>query len=79
MNKVIGFGKGLLKIAFMGLVIIGTCIMNVNKKNKVWGTSIEREFAEEIDAFLKKHGLKKVELIYEGYNALVNQYEKQNE
>ena len=49
------------------------------KKNKVWGTSIEREFAEEIDAFLKKHGLKKVELIYEGYNALVNQYEKQNE
>ena len=28
MNKVIGFGKGLLKIAFMGLVIAGTCIMN---------------------------------------------------
>ena len=27
MNKVIGFGKGLLKIAFMGLVIVGTCIM----------------------------------------------------
>ena len=49
------------------------------KKNKVWGTSIEREFADKIDAFLKKHGLKKVELIYEGYNALVNQYEKQNE
>lgn len=49
------------------------------KKNKVWGTSIEREFSDKIDAFLKKHGLKKVELIYEGYNALVNQYEKQNE
>lgn len=29
MNKVIGFGKGLLKIAFMGLVVIGTCIMNI--------------------------------------------------
>ena len=44
------------------------------KKNKVWGTSIEREFAEEIDAFLKEHNLKKVELIYEGFNALVNKY-----
>ena len=49
------------------------------RKNKVWATSIERDFAEKIDAFLKKHGLKKVELIYEGYNALVNHYEKQNE
>lgn len=49
------------------------------QKNKVWGTSIEREFADKIDAFLKKHGLKKVELIYEGYNALVNKYGKQNE
>lgn len=28
MNKVIGFGKCLLKIAFMGFVIVGTCIMN---------------------------------------------------
>ena len=49
------------------------------RKNKVWATSIERDFAEEIDAFLKKHGLKKVELIYEGYYALVNHYEKKNE
>ena len=28
MNKVIGFGKGLLKIAFIGLVIVGTFVMN---------------------------------------------------
>ena len=49
------------------------------KKNKVWATSIERDFADEIDAFLKKHGLKKVELIYEGYNALVKHYGEQNE
>ena len=28
MSKVIGFGKGLLKIAFMGFVIVGTCFMN---------------------------------------------------
>ena len=114
MNKVIGFGKGLLKIVFMGLVIVGTCIMNFigaiicaiagnwgvysmerredtparisrrnyeeknkdyrKEKNKVWGTSIERKFAEEIDAFLKEHDLKKVDLIYAGFQALQNQY-----
>ena len=28
------------------------------KKNKVWGTSIEREFSDKIDAFLKEHDLK---------------------
>ncbi len=28
MNKVIGFGKFLLKAAFMGVVIVGTCIAN---------------------------------------------------
>ena len=44
------------------------------KKNKVWGTSIERKFSDKIDAFLKEHKLKKVELIYEGFNALVNKY-----
>lgn len=44
------------------------------KKNKVWGTSIEREFSDKIDAFLKEHGLKKVELIYAGFQALQNQY-----
>ena len=40
------------------------------KKNKVWGTSVERELAEEIDAFLKEHDLKKVDLIYAGFQAL---------
>ena len=29
MNKVIGFGKGLLKIALMGIVIVGTFVMNI--------------------------------------------------
>lgn len=29
------------------------------QKNKVWGTSIEREFADKIDAFLKSTGSKK--------------------
>ena len=44
------------------------------KKNKVWGTSIERKFSDKIDAFLKEHDLKKVDLIYAGYNALVDCY-----
>ena len=42
-------------------------------KNVVWGTSIPREAAEEIDAFLKKHGYTKVKLIEEGYKSLVEQ------
>ena len=44
------------------------------QKNKVWGTSIERKFSDKIDAFLKEHDLKKVDLIYAGYNALVDCY-----
>ena len=36
----------------------------------VWGTSIAREKAEEIDKFLKMHGYTKVRLIEEGYKAL---------
>ena len=42
--------------------------------HKVWGTSIERSFANEIDSFLTKHEIKKVELIYAGYQALLNQH-----
>lgn len=40
------------------------------EKNKVWGTSIERGFAEEIDRFLKENRLSKVELIKAGFKAL---------
>lgn len=43
------------------------------EKNKVWGTSINRQFASEIDEFLEKYNLTKVELIYAGYEALRNQ------
>lgn len=42
--------------------------------HKVWGTSIDRSIAEEIDQYLEKHKIKKVELIYAGYEALQNQY-----
>lgn len=42
--------------------------------HKVWGTSIDRSLAEEIGEFLTQHKIKKVELIYAGYQALQNQY-----
>ena len=29
MKVVLGIGKGLLKALFMGVVLIGTCIMNI--------------------------------------------------
>ncbi|MBD5631850.1 MAG: hypothetical protein HDP34_01285 [Clostridia bacterium] len=48
--------------------------------HKVWGTSIDRSLAEEIDKYLTQHNIKKVELIYAGYQALLNQYgSKKNE
>ena len=43
------------------------------EKNKVWGTSVDRQFAIEIDEFLEKYNLTKVALIYAGYEALRNQ------
>ena len=35
-----------------------------------WGTSVPRETAEEINAFLKKYGFTKIQLIEAGYKAL---------
>lgn len=43
-------------------------------RHMVWGTSIDREYAEEINKFLQNHKLTKVELIDAGYQALQNQY-----
>ena len=43
-------------------------------RHMVWGTSIDREYAEEINEYLKKNKLKKVELIVAGYKTLQNQY-----
>ena len=45
------------------------------ERNKVWGTSIERKYAEEIDEFLARHELTKVALIVAGYEALRELYE----
>ena len=39
-------------------------------RNRVWGTSLAREYADEIDEFLRAHNISKVDLIYAGYEAL---------
>lgn len=40
------------------------------EKSVVWGTSMPREEAEEINEFLKKNDLTKVQLIRAGYESL---------
>ena len=44
------------------------------QRTRLWGTSLGREYGDEIDAFLKKHNLTKVELIVTGYQTLLSQY-----
>lgn len=44
------------------------------EKTMPFGTSLEREYAEEINAFLKQHRITKVDLIVAGYKALQNLY-----
>ena len=41
-------------------------------KCMIWGTSVSREKAEEINTFLKKYGYTKVQLIEAGYKALLD-------
>lgn len=45
--------------------------------NKVWGTSIPRKNAEEIDEFLRKNNMTKVDLIFAGFMALQEQIKEQ--
>ena len=40
------------------------------QRHKVWGTSVRREYAEEIEDFLTRNGYTKVQLIEVGYKAL---------
>ena len=42
-------------------------------KSLVWGTSVPRQFAEEINAFLEKHHISKAKLIEAGFNALMDE------
>jgi len=45
-------------------------------KCMIWGTSVERPLAEEINEFLKGNGFTKVQLIKAGYQALLKEAEK---
>ena len=47
-------------------------------KSMVWGTSVPREKAEQINEFLKRYGYTKVQLIEAGYNALIEQAAEHN-
>ncbi len=40
-------------------------------KNMVWGTSVPRKKAEEMNEFLKKYGFTKIQLIEAGYGTLI--------
>lgn len=42
-------------------------------KSLVWGTSVPRQFAEEINEFLSQCGFTKVQLIEAGYKALLDE------
>ena len=44
-------------------------------KNVIWGTSVPRKTAEEINEFLKKCGYTKVELIQAGYEELLARHD----
>ena len=42
-------------------------------KSLVWGTSVPRQLAEEINEFLSQYGFTKVQLIEAGYKALLDE------
>ena len=44
-----------------------------NKKNKVFATSMPRELCEEIEAYLHKHQISKVDFIRESYMLLLKE------
>ena len=47
-------------------------------KCMVWGTSVPRKYAEEINEFLNKYGYTKVQLIEAGYKALIDDAAEHN-
>ena len=42
-------------------------------KSMIWGTSVPRKYAEEINDFLNKYSYTKVQLIEAGYKALTDE------
>ena len=47
-------------------------------KNATWGTSVPREKAAQINAFLERYGYTKVQLIEAGYKALLDDAAEHN-
>lgn len=47
-------------------------------KCMIWGTSVPREKAEQINEFLKRYGYTKVQLIEAGYKALLDDAPEHN-
>lgn len=47
-------------------------------KCMIWGTSVPREKAEQINEFLKRYGSTKVQLIEAGYKALLDDAAEHN-
>ena len=45
----------------------------------VWGTSMNREDFDKLNKFLKDNGIKKIELIYVGWQALQEQLNSKTE
>ena len=45
-------------------------------RNMTWGTSLDRELGEEINAFLEKYNIPKVILIREGFRAIKEETER---
>lgn len=48
------------------------------EKNKVFATSMPRELCEEIEAYLKKYQISKVDFITESYRRLIYETSKEN-
>lgn len=42
--------------------------------NKVWGTSVPREFAKEVDEFLRGHNLTKAGFLYMSFELMKEHY-----
>lgn len=45
-------------------------------RSMTWGTSVPRELADEINAFLTKYNIPKVNLISAGFRALKEEFQK---
>ena len=43
--------------------------------NKVWGTSVPREFANELDKFLKEKNISKAGFLYMSFDLIKEKYE----